>query len=81
MEEQGIFQNWHTPANEIEESRTLPRTFLRLEQTLYPSERLDAIPCQNLRFTQIPYVQEVAGFTKASHTTNQFEEGCETMSR
>ena len=70
------FQTLGTPANEIHEFRTIRRAFPKTQQTLYSTERPDAVPGQHLHFTQIPMYGKVSldtGLTDGFQVTVRFD--------
>ena len=78
------FKTLGTPANEIHEFRTIRQTFPRTQQTLYPTERPDAIPGQHLYFTQIPIYGKVSldtGLTEGFHVTVRFDGAYNQLSK
>ena len=70
------YANISTPTTEIQEFRSLRRAFPKIKQSLYPSERPDAVPGQHLHFTQIPMYEKTAqdtGLTEGFHVTIRFD--------
>ena len=73
-----------TPMNEIQTIRSVRRAFPRTTQSLYPTERPDAVPGQHLQFTQVPMYEkmsQVTGLTKGFHVTIRFDGDYKTLSR
>ena len=70
------FTNMGTPVSEVREFRSLRRAFPRTKQTLFPTERPDAVPGQHLHFTQIPMYEKTSsdtGLTDGFHVTIRFD--------
>ena len=73
-----------TPPSEIQEFRSLRHAFPRTRQTLYPSERPDAVPGQHLHLTQIPRYENIShdsGLTEGFHITIRFDSAYKQLSR
>ena len=78
------FAQLGTPPREVIDLKTLWRTFPRVPQTCYPNERPNAVPGNNLHFTQIPRQEKVdttIGLSEGFHITMRYDYGFKNMSR
>ena len=68
----------------MQEFRAIRRAFLRTKQSLYPTERPDAVPGQHLHFTQVPMYEKISqdtGLTEGFHVTIRFDGDYKKLSR
>ena len=78
------FHSNGTPPTEVQEFRAIRRAFPRTKQTVYPSERPDAVPGQHLHFTQVPMYEKISqdtGLTEGFHVTIRFDGEYKKLSR
>jgi hypothetical protein len=78
------FTNVGIPLSEVREFRSLRQAFPRIKQTLFSNERPDAVPGQQLHFTQIPTYEKTfsnTGLTDGFHVTLRFDGDYKSLNR